>query len=108
MGGELDETCAKLQTTQIERDAARTSLAAAQHQPRDLTAPLNQVLTIAAAQVRDNPKGGGESGVFPNAPSFNGSKPEELSRWILHRNKLAAQPTRYPSNNLASATSSIA
>jgi hypothetical protein len=88
---ELEEARAELQTTQIERDAARTALTAT-------TAQLNQVLAIAAAQVRENPEGGGQSGGFPDAPTFDGSKPEELRTWILQlRNKLAAQPTRYPS-----------
>jgi hypothetical protein len=34
---------------------------------------------------------------FPDAPVFDGTKPEELRTWILQlRNKLAAQPSRYP------------
>jgi hypothetical protein len=87
---ELEEARAELQTTQIERDAARTALTTT-------TAQLNQVLAIASAQVRENPEGGSQSGGFPDAPMFDGTKPEELRTWILQlRNKLAAQPTRYP------------
>jgi hypothetical protein len=94
---ELEETRAELRTALLERDAARTGLAAAQQQARDLTAQLNQVLAIAAAQIRDHPEGGTQSGGFPDAPTFDGTKPEELRTWILQlRNKLAAQPTRYP------------
>ena len=55
-----------------------------------------QAEIIALAAIKGNPEGKG----FPDAPIFDGSKPEELRTWILQlRNKLAAQPLRYPTED---------
>jgi hypothetical protein len=57
---------------------------------------LARLIAVATARETHNPEGKG----FPDAPIFDGSKPEELRTWILQlRNKLAAQPTRYPDDH---------
>src|SRR3978361_385700 len=54
---------------------------------------LAQLIAVATAREHQNPEGKG----FPDASNFDGSKPGELRTWILQlRNKLAAQPSRYP------------
>lgn len=56
-----------------------------------------QLVAVATAKENPNPEGKG----FPDAPVFDGSKPEELRTWILQlRNKLAAQPNRYPDDQV--------
>ncbi|KAA8908007.1 hypothetical protein FN846DRAFT_906401 [Sphaerosporella brunnea] len=53
-----NEAASKPHTARIERDAARTTIAAAQQQAQALTTPLNHVLEIAAAQAGEKSKGG--------------------------------------------------
>jgi len=56
-----------------------------------------QVVAVATAQ-------GGANAVqkgFSDAPIFDGGKAEALRTWIIQlRNKLAAQPHRYPDNQV--------
>lgn len=54
-----------------------------------------QAQIIAVATARENSNAAQKG--FPDAPIFDGGKAEELRTWIIQlRNKLAAQPHRYP------------
>jgi hypothetical protein len=59
-----------------------------------------QAQLIAVATAKENTTSEGKG--FPDAPVFDGSKPEELRTWILQlRNKLSAQPSRYPTEEVS-------
>jgi len=52
-----------------------------------------QIVAVATARGHSNAE---EKG-FPDAPVFDGGKPDELRTWIIQlRNKLSAQPHHYP------------
>ena len=74
----------------IERTVEQVPVPTIEQQLAELRAQL-----LVVATSRDNPNPGCKG--FPDAPVFDGEKPGELRTWILQlRNKLAAQPDRYP------------
>jgi hypothetical protein len=79
-----------------ERDVARNAAAAIQQQLQTVTTQLNNALAMGAAQANGSPGQGNGSGGHPDVHTFDGAPPHDIPTWILLlRNKLAAQPSRY-------------
>jgi hypothetical protein len=93
---ELEEAQEELRVAVAERDAARNAAAAIQQQLQTVTTQLNNALAMGAAQANGSPGEGNGSGGHPDVPTFDGAPPHDIRTWILLlRNKLAAQPSRY-------------
>lgn len=74
---------------QLELNNTTTELLNARNRITELERNLGNALALGAAQNGGNSR-------FPDAPTFDGTKPSDLRTWILQlRNKLAAEPYRY-------------